>query len=238
MNKCSTRLQIHDMDADHIAAVSAMWNRQGGKHVLMRRGLYWGAGHGIALLALYAVLLSTGQALSEQKQALLELSASLLILYLAVQLIWQMHRRRIHIHIHENDGKHHLHMHSHLNDHPKPNATITHDELAHDHKHANKSPFLALVVGLAHGAAGSGSLMVFAVTATHSITLSFIYVILFCIGALVGMRLLTIVVAMPLSLAGTRGAVFGNLFSAITACLCLWTGGTIAFQCLETLGIY
>jgi len=39
----------HAMDADHIAAVSAMWNRQGGKHGLMRRGLYWGAGHGIAL---------------------------------------------------------------------------------------------------------------------------------------------------------------------------------------------
>ena len=59
------------------------------------------------------------------------------------------------------------------------------------------------------------------ITTTHSITLSFLYVILFCIGALVGMGLLTIVVAMPLSLAGTRGAVFGNLFSAITACLWL-----------------
>ena len=169
---------------------------------------------------------------------MLELSASLLILYLGVQLIWQMYRRRIHIHIHEHDGKHHLHMHSHLNDHPKPNATIPHDELAHDHKHATKSPFLVLVVGLAHGAAGSGSLMVLAVTATQSITLSFIYVILFCIGALVGMGSLTIVVAMPLSLAGTRGAVFGNLFSAITACLCLWTGGTIAVQCLAKLGAY
>jgi len=77
----------HAMDADHIAAVSAMWNRQGGKHELMRRGLCWGAGHGIALLALCAVLLSTGQALSEQKQALLELGASLLILYLGGQLI-------------------------------------------------------------------------------------------------------------------------------------------------------
>ena len=189
-------------------------------------------------MALCAVLLSTGQALSEQKQALLELGASLLILYLGGQLIWQMYRRRVHIHIHEHDGKRHLHMHSHLNDHPKPNATIPHDELAHDHKHANKSPFLALLVGLAHGAAGSGSLMVLAVTATHSITLSFLYVILFCIGALVGMGLLTIVVAMPLSLAGTRGAVFGNLFSAITACPCLWTGGTIVAQCLVKLGVY
>ena len=80
--------------------------------------------------------------------------------------------------------------------------------------------------------------MVLAVTATQSITLSFLYVILFCIGALVGMGLLTIVVAMPLSLAGTRSAIFGNLFSAISACLCLWTGGTIAAQCLVKLGVY
>jgi len=36
--------------------------------------------------------------------------------------------------------------------------------------------------------------MVLAITATHSITLSFLYVILFCIGDLVGMGLLAIVV--------------------------------------------
>jgi len=36
--------------------------------------------------------------------------------------------------------------------------------------------------------------MVLTITATHSITLSFLYVILFCIGNLVGMRLLTIAV--------------------------------------------
>jgi len=36
--------------------------------------------------------------------------------------------------------------------------------------------------------------MVLAITATHSITLSFLYVILFCIGDLVGMGLLPIVV--------------------------------------------
>ena len=120
----------HAMDADHIAAVSAMWNRKGGKHGLVRRGLYWGTDHGIALLALCAVLLSTGQALSDQKQALLELSASLLILYLGGQLIWRMYRRRVHIHIHEHDGKCHLHMHSHLNDLSESGDAIPHDELA------------------------------------------------------------------------------------------------------------
>ena len=114
----------HAMDADHIAAVSAMWNRQGGKYGLMRRGLYWGAGHGIALLALCALLLSTGRALSVQNQALLEFGASLLILYLGMQLIWRMYRRRVHIHIHEHDGKRHLHMHSHINDHAKSGTAI------------------------------------------------------------------------------------------------------------------
>ena len=64
-----------------------------------------------------------------------------------------MYRRRIHIHIHEHDGKRHLHMHSHLNDRSESGDAIPHDELARDHKHATKSPFLALVVGLANGAA-------------------------------------------------------------------------------------
>ena len=109
-----------------------------------------------------------------------------------------MYRHRIHIHTHEHDGKRHMHMHTHLSDHSKSGEALPHDELAHDHKHSNKSPSLALMVGLADGATGSGSLMVLAITATHCITLSILYVILFCIGALVGMELLTIVVAMPL----------------------------------------
>ena len=46
-----------------------------------------------------------------------------------------------------------------------------------------------------------------------------------------------LLLAMPLSLAGAQGTIFGNLFSAITACLCLWTGGTIAAQCLVKLGV-
>ncbi|MGB2071895.1 MAG: hypothetical protein ACPHX7_01520 [Candidatus Puniceispirillaceae bacterium] len=66
--------------------------------------------------------------------------------------------------------------------------------------------------------------MVLPITATHSITLSFLYVILFCIGTLMGMGLLTIVVCQR------ARHYFSNLFSAITACLCLWTGGTIAFS--------
>ena len=200
----------------------------------------------IALLLLCAVLLSTRQASSGQSQASLKLGASLLILYLGAQWIWRIYRRRIHIHNHEHNGKRHMqmhmrmrmHLHSHLNNQSKSNAIIPHDEFTHGHKHANESPFLAPIVDLAQGATGSGSLMVLAVTATHSITLLFLYVILFCVGALLGIRLLTIFVAMPLSLDNTRRAVFGNLFSAITACLYLWTGGTIAFQYLTTLGIY
>ena len=38
----------HAMDADHIAAVSAIWSRQGGKQAwINQRWLYWGAGHAI-----------------------------------------------------------------------------------------------------------------------------------------------------------------------------------------------
>ena len=175
----------------------------------------------IALLVLSAVLLSTRQALSGQSQASLELGASLLILYLGAQWIWRIYRRRIHIHNHEHNGKRHMHLHSHLNNQSKSNAIIPHDEFTHGHKHANESPFLAPIVDLAHEATGSGSLMVFAVTATHPITLPFLYMILFCVGTSLGIGLLTIFVAMPLSLANTRRTVFNNLFSAITACLYL-----------------
>ena len=78
---------------------------------------------------------------------------------------------------------------------------IPHSQLAHQHKHPKRGHWLALLIGLLHGAAGSGGLLVLVVAATHSIFEAFIYILVFAVGAIVGMALLSIVVSMPLSLA-------------------------------------
>jgi hypothetical protein len=103
-------------------------------------------------------------------------------------LIYRLHREKIHFHVHEHDGQRHLHAHSHAHHHAvgkmSPDQS-SHAAIRHHHKHPKK-PFGALCVGMMHGAAGTGSLMVLAVTATQSFLLSLAYLAIFCAGSLLG----------------------------------------------------
>jgi len=64
---------------------------------------------------------------------------------------------------------------------------------------------MALGVGLIHGAAGSGALLMLTVGATQSVVQALGYFAIFGVGSIAGMALLSMVVSFPLLLA-QRGA--------------------------------
>lgn len=93
-------------------------------------------------------------------------------------MIYRLHREKIHLHVHEDDGQRHLHAHNHAHHHAHHHAAgkmapdqLSHAATPHHHKHPKKH-FGALCVGVMHGAAGTGGLMVLAVTATQSIVVT------------------------------------------------------------------
>jgi sulfite exporter TauE/SafE len=93
-----------------------------------------------------------------------------------------------------------------------------------------------LLIGLLHGAAGSGGLLVLVVAATHSIFEAFIYILVFAVGAIVGMALLSVVVSMPLSLAQASAGRVNKIVLTALAGFCFWTGSHLGFSSLTILG--
>jgi hypothetical protein len=91
-------------------------------------------------------------------------------------------------------GQVHLHAHSHAGDH------APHRLSEHDHVHPDGFPMRSLLVGMMHGLAGSAALVVVAATALRSPLEGLTYVILFGLGSVAGMALLSAAVAVPLSL--------------------------------------
>ena len=92
-----------------------------------------------------------------------------------------------------------------------------------------------MAVGLVHGAAGSGGLLVLAVAAAQSVTTALAYVVAFGLGSIAGMAALSFIVSFPLA-ALQRGAAWLNLATTIAiAAMALFIGGELIVESARVL---
>ena len=191
----------HALEADHLAAVAALSARPSTRRSLMLRGAWWGAGHTIALFAICGAVLMLGLTLGEGLQATLEFAVGVMVAGLGLNVLWTIYRRRIHFHAHEHgDGQRHLHAHSHETEQRRSHAASP-----HEHRHPRHGLVKALTVGLVHGAAGSGALLVLLVAASNSFGAALAYIACFGVGSMAGMAALSLVASFPLN-AAAKGA--------------------------------
>ena len=187
----------HALEADHVAAVSAMAvGRSGSKRALVFRGAVWGMGHTITLFAICAAVILAGLTLTDQAAAALEFGVGVMLVLLGIDVVRRMRKKRVHFHLHSHgEDTPHLHAHSHAG------SEQPHERDAHEHAHPSGFPVRALLIGLVHGAAGSAGLLALAVAGTQSPWVAVGYVALFGIGSILGMAALSFVAAWPLSTA-------------------------------------
>ncbi|MBI1418973.1 MAG: hypothetical protein GC146_17325 [Limimaricola sp.] len=213
----------HALETDHLAAVSNMLAQKGGRAALIARGAFWGLGHTLSLFFFCAAVVVLGMTISGTVQAGLEFTVGVMIVGLGLQTLWRLHRDRVHIHVHDHGAGPHLHAHSHKGE------TVPHARAAHDHSH-RKTNLKALGVGLIHGAAGSGALLVMTVSATDSVWQALAYFAIFGVGSMAGMAALSTMASFPLLLA-QRGANWLRTGTTVAiGCAALWIGGTIIVE--------
>ncbi|MDH5558047.1 MAG: high frequency lysogenization protein HflD [Alphaproteobacteria bacterium] len=191
----------HALEADHLAAVAALSARPSTRRNLFLRGAWWGLGHTLALFTICGAVLLLGLTLGENIQASLEFAVGIMVTALGLNVLWSIYRRRIHFHAHRHeDGRPHLHAHSH-----QAERNRDHADSPHDHRHPRHGLVKALTVGLMHGAAGSGALLVLLVAAANSPIMALAYIACFGLGSMAGMAALSFVASFPLN-AAARGA--------------------------------
>ena len=112
-----------------------------------------------------------------------------MLVVLGVDVLRRLARDRIHFHAHRHDLEtEHVHAHSHRGE-------GRHAESSHRHEHAKQWPLRALAVGVMHGLAGSAALVVLSLQAVPSIALGLGYIVLFGVGSIFGMALLSLAIA-------------------------------------------
>ena len=223
----------HALEADHLAAVAALSARPASRRGLMLRGAWWGLGHTIALFAICGSVLLLGLSLGDGLQATLEFAVGIMVLGLGLNVLWTIYRRRIHFHAHEHgDGMRHLHAHSHETEKKRDHAGSS-----HVHRHPRLGLAKALTIGLMHGAAGSGALLVLLVAASNSAGMALAYIACFGLGSMTGMAALSFVASFPLNAAAhgarwlhsTTMAAIGVFAVAIGANIAATSWGSIGF---------
>jgi nickel/cobalt transporter (NicO) family protein len=183
----------HATEVDHVVAVSTIVSEH--RNILRAAlvGGLWGAGHTISLIIVGVVVLALRVAIPDLVASWLEFGVALMIIGLGVNAFTRALRRRsdIHIHQHRHDGTPHAHIHFH-------DQETAHAEPVMAHSHAvTRIGIKPLLVGAMHGLAGSAALTLLVLTQIGSPVLGLLYLAVFGLGSIVGMLLMSGLVALP-----------------------------------------
>lgn len=199
----------HALDADHLAAVATLVTRSRSVGETLWQGVAWGGGHTLTLLLFGGAVLVLGLVLPEPAAAALELAVGVMLIVLGAEVLYRLRRERVHFHVHNHaDGARHFHAHAHKGE------DLDHDANRHEHSHG--FPVRALLVGMVHGMAGSAALILLSLEAIRSPSWGLAYIALFGIGSIIGMAVLSVVIAIPMRMTSRRlDRAYGGLSALV-----------------------
>ncbi len=187
----------HAVEADHLAAVSAIVSERKSAIASSLIGGLWGLGHTISLFVVGALVIFLKLQISESLEAKLEAVVGVMLVALGANAIRKLFTsEKIHLHEHEHGGNHHVHLHAHSDE-------------AGEISHHGVSP-RSVLVGMVHGLAGSAGLMLVVVPTIESPMLALAYILIFGVGSIAGMMLMSMLMSVPLVLTANRFTILNK----------------------------
>jgi len=192
----------HATDADHVVAISTIAGEFGNAWRGVWVGASWGLGHTTPLLGLGVVILlvkDTFLARYESFAPVLEFGVGAMLVFLGVQVFWNLRRGRLHVHQHVHGNQQHLHIHG-----THQFGTDPHLEISHSFIRPGKPTFRAksYVIGVVHGLAGSAAVMLVLLPQIESVWVGIGYLALFGLGTVVSMAMITVALGVPFAVSG------------------------------------
>lgn len=194
----------HATEADHLVAVTTIVSEQRSVLCSGLVGALWGVGHTISLLVAGVLVIVLEVTIPQRVVNILEFAVALMIIFLGTRVLFLVFRRprRIHVHRHQHDGYAHTHLHFHDEEHAHSTRFP-----AGAHQHTRLVGWRPLIVGMVHGLAGSAVLTLLVLTEVvnrGSRVLGLAYLLLFGIGSICGMLLMSILISLPIVLTSRR----------------------------------
>jgi sulfite exporter TauE/SafE len=185
----------HAVEADHLAAVSTIVSERKSLWSSSLVGGLWGLGHTIALLIAGVAVILFHFRIGERAERMLEFMVGLMLIALGANALRKLARGgRLHLHLHRHGGRAHIHPHIHDGS-PETDR--------HTHHGLGLGP-RPLLIGLVHGLAGSAALMLLVLSTIESPFVGLLYIVVFGVGSVGGMMLMSALFGLPLYLTAAR----------------------------------
>lgn len=205
----------HALDADHVAAVSTFVSRERSVLRSCLRGTFWGLGHTAALLAAGVAVAAFKLQISPELERRAETLVALVLVLLGAHVLVRAGGRvRVHRHAHAHHGAAHRHVHVHVGDIGE-----------HAHAHVWRDAPRPLLMGLLHGLAGSGTLVLLGLTTMPSPAAALVYIVVFGVGSTAGMLVLGGLLGIPFALAAGGSRTLAIALQAVVGAGSIVVGG-------------
>jgi len=183
----------HALDADHLAALSTVLAERPTVQASTAIGFFWGLGHTLMLLCVGTLLLALNLTIPESMANMFEFAVGVMLVALGLSLARRIYKEQWHLHTHEHEGRPHVHLHSH------------HVQRDHAHGHWYQGSLRPLLIGMAHGLAGSAALMLVVLSTVTGIGQGIGYIVVFGVGSILGMVGVGAILSLPVVYSVTVG---------------------------------
>jgi high-affinity nickel-transport protein len=250
----------HATDPDHVIAVSTIVSRQRSIRQAGVIGALWGIGHTITIFCVGAAIILFNVVIPPRIGLTMELAVGLMLILLGILNLTGVTQRIthrytphqspagvVHSHLHEHDGILHEHIHGHspeVHMHLGPDAGARPDHKPHGAlqttlRKLGLYQFLRpLAVGLVHGLAGSAAVALLVLAEIRDPRWAIAYLLVFGIGTIAGMMLITTLIGAPFTYTRGRFAPFNRGLGIASGVLSLAFGLFITFQIAFIDGLF
>jgi hypothetical protein len=235
----------HALDPDHVVAVATIVSRQRTTRGAALIGSLWGVGHTVTIMLVGGIIVLFDVVIPPRVGLTMEFGVALMLILLGVLNLTVPRRRvpatrgggagganSVHVHPHEHDDYVHSHVHGHgpgSHGHPEDQTPLSRlDRLL-----GGRGPYQAvrpLIVGLVHGLAGSAAVALLVLATIRNPVWAVAYLLLFGIGTIVGMMLITALIAMPFAYTATRFAAVHRYLGVTAGLISLGLGLFLAYE--------
>jgi ABC-type nickel/cobalt efflux system permease component RcnA len=235
----------HATDPDHVIAVATIVSRQRSIRHAAVIGALWGVGHTITILAVGSAIILFGLVIPPRVGLTMELSVGLMLILLGVLNLSGIMRwitktltpMQLGQHAHAHPHGHGDYVHTHSHEHGGPEK----------HGHAEDATPVGwmdrtfgrlgmyqllrpLAVGIVHGLAGSAAVALLVLTTIRVASWAVFYLLVFGLGTVAGMMLITAAIAMPFKFSEMRFARLNRGLALASGLISLGFGLLIVYQ--------
>ena len=210
----------HALEADHVAAIASLTSQKQSLAETIKQGAAWGIGHTLTLFIFGSIVIFMDTLMPATMVKKLELAVAIMLILLGADVLRRVIQSKLHFHAHQHQNEApHFHAHSH-----QGQQLSEHHKLKHNHHHVKNFPTRALMVGLMHGMAGSAAVILLTLDVGTSPLQGMLYILLFGIGSIIGMALLSVVITLPLRLFAKQLTWAHNTFQVMIGLLTISLG--------------